>query len=336
MIYIESLTKTFSSGNGIVTALNNVSLKIEKGDVFGLIGQSGAGKSSLIRSLALLSTPTSGTIFFDGRNIALNKGLELRNFRKKIGMIFQHFNLLSSRTVGENIAFPLELAGTSQDKIDTRVDELLELVGLKAKKNAYPSTLSGGEKQRVGIARALATEPELLLCDEATSALDPKTTKEILDLLKKINQTLGLTIFLITHQMEVIRRICNKVAVMDKGAIIEQGVVSEVFYNPKQLLTKELLQNATHELPEEFFKESSPNHKLLRLSFRGDVAGEPIISRLIQNFGVEANILLGWVDHFQTTIIGNLIIELNGSEEGISQSLGYLKLQNIAYEVLEK
>ena len=216
------------------------------------------------------------------------------------------------------------------------MDKLLALVGLKDKKDAYPSTLSGGEKQRVGIARALATEPEVLLCDEATSALDPKTTKEILDLLKKINQTLGLTIFLITHQMEVIRRICNKVAVMEKGEIIEQGLVSEVFYNPKQPLTKELLQNATHELPEEFFKESSPNRKLLRLSFRGDAAGEPIISRLIQNFGVEGNILLGWVDHFQTTIIGNLIIELNGSEEGIGQALGYLKLQNIAYEVLEK
>lgn len=336
MIHIESLTKTFSSKNGIVTALNNVSLRIEKGDVFGLIGQSGAGKSSLIRTLALLSAPTSGTVFFDGRNIAFNKGLELRNFRKKIGMIFQHFNLLSSRTVGENIAFPLELAGASKIQIETRVDELLDLVGLKAKKNAYPSTLSGGEKQRVGIARALATEPELLLCDEATSALDPKTTKEILDLLKKINQTLGLTIFLITHQMEVIRRICNKVAVMDKGEIIEEGPVSEVFFAPKQPLTKELLQNATHELPEEFFKESSPNRKLLRLSFKGDAAGEPFITRIIQNFGVEANILLGWVDHFQTTIIGNLILELNGEEEGITRALDYLKSQSIVYEVLEK
>lgn len=336
MFHIDSLSKTYPSKNGNVYALKNVNMTIEKGDVFGLIGQSGAGKSSLIRSLACLLTPTSGAIFFEGNNIATIKGEKLRTYRKKMGMIFQHFNLLSSRTVAENIAFPMEIIGIPKEDQEARIHELLELVGLSAKKNAYPSQLSGGEKQRVGIARALANKPDILLCDEATSALDPKTTKEILDLLKEINQTLGLTIFLITHEMEVIRRICNKVAVMDKGEIVEQGLVSDVFFNPKQPITKAFLQNATHELPEEYFIDISANRKLLRLSFKGKAAGEPIISRMMQNYQVEANILLGWIDNFQTTTIGNLVIELNGDKEKIKQALEYLDNQSISYEVLEK
>lgn len=331
MIQIDSLSK-FYPGNP-VPALQNVNLSIHKGDIFGLIGQSGAGKSSLIRCLASLIQPSSGAIFFHGRNIAFNQGKELRDYRKNIGMIFQHFNLLTSRTVTENVAFPLEVTGI---KDPARVDELLDLVGLSAKKNAYPLQLSGGEKQRVGIARALAGKPEILLCDEATSALDPKTTKEILDLLKEVNKTLGVTIFLITHEMEVIRRICNKVAVMDRGLIVEQGLVTDIFFNPTQSITKSFLQNSTHEIPEEFFKSVAPNRKLLRLTFKGKTAGEPHISRMIQNFQVEANILLGWVDNLQTNTIGNLVIELTGVPEKVEKGLAYLKEQGIVCEELEK
>lgn len=326
MIQIDSLSKNYPTKDGELFALKKVNIAIEKGDIFGLIGKSGAGKSTLIRILAGLVSPTSGAIFFYGKNAAFSRDMHL-------GMIFQHFNLLSSRTVAGNIAFPLEIKDESSEK---RVDELLMLVGLTSKKHAYPSQLSGGEKQRVGIARALATRPDILLCDEATSALDPATTKEILDLLKQLNQDLGLTIFLITHEMEVIRRICNKVAVMESGQIVEQGLVSDVFFQPKQSITKAFLQNATHELPQEYFQIISPERKLLRLSFKGKAAGEPIIARMIQNFGVEANILLGWIDHFQTTTIGNLIIELNGKEEKIAEALNYLNKQSISYEVLEK
>lgn len=331
MIQIDSLSKVYP-GNPI-PALNKVHLAIRKGDILGVIGPSGAGKSTLIRCLASLIEPSSGAIFFHGQNIAFNEGEDLRNYRQKIGMVFQHFNLLDSRTVSGNVELPLEIAG---NKDSSRIDELLEIVGLKDKKNSYPSQLSGGEKQRVGIARALANQPEILLCDEATSALDPKTTKEILDLLKDLNQKLGLTIFLITHEMEVIRRICNKVAVMERGEIVEQGLVADIFFSPKKAITKTFLQNATHEVPLEFFKEISPDRKLLRLTFKGKSAGEPNISRIIQMFHVEANILLGWVDNLQTGTIGNLVIELTGAPEAIEKSLSYLKDQGIICEVLEK
>lgn len=315
MIQINSLSLSYSG----VIALQDINLTIEKGDVFGLIGQSGAGKSSLIRVLSGLIKPTAGSVLFQGS--------------KKIGMIFQHFNLLSSRTAFENIALPLELAGSFNPKT---VDGLLELVGLSHKKNAYASQLSGGEKQRVGIARALAGNPEILFCDEATSALDPKTTKEILDLLRKINQSTGLTIFLITHEMEVVRRICSKVAVMEQGKIVEQGLVSDIFFNPQKPITKAFLQNATHELPDTFFKKASPNRKLLRLAYKGETAGEPIISRLIQNYGIEANILSGWLDNVQGIAIGNLVIELTGEKQKLAEALAYLNTKNIPFEILEK
>ena len=330
MIQIDSLSKFYPKNSN--PALQNVNLTICEGDIFGLIGQSGAGKSSLIRCLARLIQPTSGAIFVNGRNIAFNEGQELREYRKNIGMIFQHFNLLTSRTVAKNVAFPLEIAG-KEDL--TRVDELLDLVGLGAKKNAFPLQLSGGEQQRVGIARALATKPKILLCDEATSALDPKSTKDILDLLKEVNASYKVTIFLITHEMEVIRRICNKVAVMDRGQIVEQGLVSDIFFNPKESITKSFLQNTTHEIPAEFFKAISPERRLLRLIFKGKAAGEPHISHLIQNFEVQANILLGWIDNLQTITIGNLVIELIGSSEKIEKALVYLKDQGVICEELK-
>src|ERR1700722_12141474 len=242
IIEIETISKIYKHAGKVVHALQDVSLSIEKEDVYGIIGLSGAGKSTLIRALARLVTPSSGRIIFHGKDIAyLTKG-DLRDFRKNIGMIFQHFNLLSSRTVAGNIAYPLEIAQVSPQEQTQRVDELLGLVGLKEKKEAYPSQLSGGEKQRVGIARALANRPEVLLCDEATSALDPKTTKEILTLLKGINKNLGVTIVLITHEMEVIKQICNKVAVIEHGKIVEEGWVPDVFSDPKHSTTKHFLQ----------------------------------------------------------------------------------------------
>ncbi len=317
-----------------MAALDEVSLSIDKGEIFGIIGMSGAGKSTLIRSLSRLVTPSSGHIFFSERDIAPLKGEDLRQFRRSIGMIFQHFNLFSARTVAENIAYPLEIAGKAD--VGQRVDELLDLVGLKNKKNAYPSQLSGGEKQRVGIARALANHPEVLLCDEATSALDPKTTREILDLLKRINQRLNVTIVLITHEMEVIKRICHRVAVIEKGKIVEEGAVADLFADPSHPTTKHFLQSASHEIPPEFFQGISPRRKLLRLRFKGKAAGEPIISHLVRTFHVDANILLGWIDPLQTTVIGTLIIELVGEPEDLLASLHYLNEKGIHYEEIEK
>lgn len=336
ILEVETVSKSYAHAGKTAHALKDVSLRIEKGDVYGIVGLSGAGKSTLIRCLARLVTPSSGRILFHGQDIAQMGKQELRAFRKSIGMIFQHFNLLSSRTVAGNIAYPLEIAGVPREEQNRRIDELLGLVGLQEKKEAYPSQLSGGEKQRVGIARALANNPEVLLCDEATSALDPKTTREILDLLIKINKNLNLTIVLITHEMDVIKRICNKVAVIEKGSIVEEGPVADVFWNPQHPITKHFLQATAHDLPDEFFKELSARRKLLRLRFKGKAASEPIISRIVKNFNVDANILLGWIDKLQTLVIGTLIIELNGDSENIEHALLFLDQNAVHYEVLKK
>src|ERR1700722_3698666 len=242
IIELQSVSKTYQQNDKIIPALDQVSLSIECKDIYGIIGLSGAGKSTLIRCLARLVTPSSGKILFYGVDFASLDKNELRKFRKKTGMIFQHFNLLSSRTVAGNIAYPLEIAGVPKKEQEEWIDELLGLVGLKEKKDAYPSQLSGGEKQRVGIARALANRPDVLFCDEATSALDPKTTKEILKLLKNVHKKLGVTIVLITHEMEVIKQICNKVAVIEHGKIVEEGWVPDVFSDPKHSTTKHFLQ----------------------------------------------------------------------------------------------
>lgn len=334
IISIKSVSKTYKHAGKSSQALSDVSLVVEKGDVYGIIGMSGAGKSTLIRTLSRLVTPTSGQILFYDRDIAHMGKKALGEFRKKIGMIFQHFNLLSSYTVAQNIAYPLDIAGASQEEQTRRVDQLLDLVGLKDKKHNYPSQLSGGEKQRVGIARALAACPEILLCDEATSALDPKTTREILNLLTTINQELGLTIILITHEMEVIKQICHKVAVLDQGCIVENGLVSDIFANPEQAITQHFLQNTSHDIPAEFFKQVSDNRILVRLHFRGKVTGEPVMSEIVKKFNVNTNILLGWIDRVQTAFIGTLIIEITGDPEGIKQALNYLSEKTIQYEVL--
>lgn len=334
-IVVQNISKCFTHAGKMMRALDDVSLSVEKGDVFGIIGLSGAGKSTLIRALAGLVTPTSGTIVFDGDDLARMDKYDLRAFRKKIGMIFQHFNLLSSRTVAGNIAYPLELAGVSDEDQDRRIDELLDLVGLKEKKESYPSQLSGGEKQRVAIARALATSPEVMFCDEATSALDPVTTKEILALLKKINKTLGVTIVLITHEMDVIKQICNKVAVIEKGKIVEQGFVFQVFADPQHAITKSFLQNTSHELPAHLLKNPSENRKLLRLTFKGKSANEPVISEIIRQFHVDVNILQGWIDNLQDTLVGTLILEIIGDPQNIAKALSYLEQKSAHYEVFE-
>ncbi len=336
LIEVAGVSKTYGTGGISVAALREVSLDIHKRDIYGIIGLSGAGKSTLIRCLAGLVKPSTGKIFFQGSEIADLEREQLRDFRKSTGMIFQHFNLLTSRTAGGNIAFPLEVAGVPNEEQNRRVDELLQLVGLSSKKEAYPLQLSGGEKQRVGIARALANHPQVLFCDEATSALDPKTTKEILDLLLDINEKLGVTIVLITHDMEVIKRICNRVAVIESGQIVEEGDVAHIFAEPRHPTTKRFIQSASHEIPSEFFKPASKNQKLLRLRFKGKAAGEPLISQIVKKFHVDANILLGWIDKLRTVVIGTLIIELTGSPEGIESSLSYLEENGIRCEVLEK
>ena len=329
---VQKISKYYVQNNQNVCAIKEISLGIYKQDIYGIIGLSGAGKSTLIRCLAGLVNPSSGCVFFQNQDISTLNKQSLREFRKNIGMIFQHFNLLSSRTVFENIEYPLEITHIPKETRVKRINELLDLVGLQNKKDHYPSQLSGGEKQRVGIARALANAPRVLLCDEATSALDPKTTKEILALLKKINHQLGVTIVLITHEMDVVKYLCNKVAVIEKGRIVEEGLVAEVFANPEHQTTKSFLQNTSHEIPLEFFKD--PNRMILRLRFKGNAAGEPIISEIVKRFEVHANILLGWVDRLQNLTLGTLVIALTGTQEEIDKTLQHFEEKAVQYEVI--
>lgn len=341
LLEVSQLSKKFeprlNSQESSFTALHQINLSIEKGDIYGIIGQSGAGKSTLIRSLAMLCHPTSGKIIYEGKDLLSLKGERLRALRTEFGMIFQSFNLFSSRDVAGNIAYPMEIAGKSQQEIKSKVSELLKLVGLESKKASYPSELSGGQKQRVAVARALANKPKVLLCDEATSALDPKTTSEIVQLLKNLQRSLGLTLIIVTHEMEIIRQICNKVAVMEKGQVIESGLVSELFSFPKTFLTQSLLQNAHHELPQEFFEGASERKKLLRLTFKGNQAKEPVISMMVRRFNVDANILQGWIDRLaEPFIVGTLILELLGDPSSLEQSLDYLQSQAVHYEVLKR
>lgn len=335
MIEIRDLSKNYHRAGRMVAALRKITLSIKQGDIYGIIGPSGAGKSTFIRCLAGLIRPTSGEVLFQGGSISQMEKAELRGIQKKIGMIFQHFHLFSSRTAAANVAYPLEIAGIPKEEREKRVDELLRLVGLFSKKEVFPSHLSGGEKQRVGIARALANHPPVLLCDEATSSLDPRTTRDILDLLKRVHEQLGVTIVLITHDMEVIKRICHKVAVIADGAIVEAGLTIDVFADPQHAITQKLIQSTSHDIPQEFFKKPSPNRKLLRLRFKGHVSSEPIISHIVKQYHVDANILLGWMDRLQTLVIGTLILEITGSPEGIQSALHYLEQKQVHYEVLE-
>lgn len=334
MIRIENLSKSFETNDENIWAVKNVNLHIKKGEIFGIIGLSGAGKSTLIRCINRLEEADNGSIFIEDEDInSLDKN-ELRNRRKNMGMIFQHFNLLSQKTVYENVAFPLELEGLNKAEIDSRVDTLLEYVELMDKRDAYPSQLSGGQKQRVSIARALANKPRILLSDEATSALDPKTTKSILELLDRIRNEFGLTIVLITHQMEVVKDICDKVAIMEDGEIIEINTPIELFRNPKTKTAKSFINSLKPNIEEESINPKEFRGKVIRLSFLGSSAREPIVSRMIKMFNIEANILSGNINELVSTSVGHLILELWGANEEINNAINYLKTQNVNVEVI--
>ncbi len=342
MIQINNLSKIFSGGEQEVVALKNVNVSVNRGEIFGIIGLSGAGKSTLIRCMNMLEKPTTGNILINGQDVTLMNNKELRLLRQKIGMIFQHFNLLSSRNVFDNIMFPLEIAGVPEKKARQKVGELLELVGLSDKTWVYPEQLSGGQKQRVGIARALANAPILLLSDEATSALDPQTTRSILKLLKDINQQFGLTILLITHDMNVIKEACDRVAVIDDSKIVEVGDVLSIFSNPGTPTSRSFINTIVNkEIPEEILHRSVVENgqtisRLIRVSFIGVSAGEPLISTMLQKYNVKANILYGNIDRVKDTPFGNLTVELIGTPVLISEAMDFLRENGLEIEVLQK
>lgn len=335
MIEISNLTKIYKSPMQDILALDQVSLKVNRGEIFGIIGLSGAGKSTLIRCINMLEKPSEGSIIVDGQTITSLDKKELRSSRQKIGMIFQQFNLLSSRNVFDNIMFPLEISKVPVTEAKKRVNELLEIVGLTDKALVYPDQLSGGQKQRVGIARALANNPKILLSDEATSALDPQTTKSILKLLKDINAKLNLTILLITHDMNVIKQVCDRVAVIDNSRIVEVGNVLKIFSNPGTPTSKSFINSLIkQEIPEELLQSRSRG-QLIRVSFIGDSAGEPIISSMIRRYDVRANIIYGNIDRVKDTPFGNLVLELNGEDMVIKEATEFLHEQGLEIEVLQ-
>ncbi|MGP1367158.1 MAG: methionine ABC transporter ATP-binding protein [Schwartzia sp. (in: firmicutes)] len=341
MIELSQIEKTYRGPDGPVTALKGIDLTVEKGEIYGIIGLSGAGKSTLIRCINLLERPTKGRVVVDGEDLTAMRATELRAARKNIGMIFQHFNLLSSATVYDNVAFPLRLSGLSEDTIREKVEPLLALVNLSDKAGQYPAQLSGGQKQRVGIARALASEPKVLLSDEATSALDPQTTKAILALMRDINRKFGLTIVIITHEMQVIKDICDKVAVIEDGVITERGSVLDVFTNPKRPMTKEFISAVmSSELPAAFSGKAisaapiAGAPLLVWLTFLGESADEPVIAALIRRFPVDVSILYGNIDHIKDTPYGRLLIGLSGEDAATRDALTYLSQRELRIEVI--
>lgn len=341
MIKLIGVEKTYDTGETKVRALKGVDLSIAKGEIFGIIGLSGAGKSTLVRCINMLDPPTKGKVFVDGKEMTAMNSKELRAARKNIGMIFQHFNLLSSATVYDNIAFPLKLDGMKDDKIKEKVMPLLSLVGLEDKAGHYPSELSGGQKQRVGIARALASEPKVLLCDEATSALDPQTTHAILELISDINKKLSLTVVVITHEMQVIKYICDRVAVIENGVIAEVDSVLKVFTNPQKNITKEFISVLlSNELPVAFrggeiiseYVEGS--YLLLRLTFIGESADDPVIAGMIRECPIECTMLFGNLDEIQKVPFGRMIIGITGKEDDIYKAISYLSERDLKLEVI--
>lgn len=338
LIEIKNLCKKFippREGGAPVYALKDIHLAVPRGSVYGIIGMSGAGKSTLLRCLTGLEIPTEGMISFDGKEFPYSDRKELELLRKQMGMVFQHFQLFSSRTVGMNVAYPLEISGISLTQRQKRVEELLSMVGLQSKKDHYPSQLSGGEKQRVGIARALATHPRLLLCDEPTSALDPKTTRDLLQLLSSLNQQLGITIIIITHQLETVKQACQRVAVLAHGQIVEEGEVKDIFTKPQHPVTQHLLHLDAEQVPSELLKQQQAGKYLVRLGFEGNQAKQPVISQMIKRYDIEANILSGGLDYLQDTVIGHLFVELSGSTEEIERALAFLRSQHIICEGLK-
>ena len=341
MIELSHISKDFGSGSYAVHAVRDVSLSIGSGEIFGIIGFSGAGKSTLVRCVNLLECPTSGTVTVDGRELTTLTPKELRQERRKIGMIFQHFNLMPSRTVAGNVAYPLRGSGLSRKEINEKVQRLLGLVGIAEKADAYPSQLSGGQKQRVAIARALANDPKVLLCDEATSALDPQTTKSILHLLRQLNETLGITIVLITHEMAVVKEICGRVAVMEHGSVVEQGEVFTVFAEPKQEITRSFIHTTSNlRKVEELIAEDSPVTRLqpgeliVRLSYIQRNVNEPLISAVSQKFNISLNIIFADIAIVQDSPIGGTVAILSGERGQITKAIEYLIEKNVGVEVI--
>ncbi|MEI3521194.1 MAG: ATP-binding cassette domain-containing protein [Anaerosacchariphilus sp.] len=321
MIEIKNLTKEFQTADGTVEALRDVNLTIENGDIYGIIGMSGAGKSTLVRCINMLERPTKGQVLIDGRDIAQLSDKELRAVRRDVTMIFQGFNLLMQRTCLKNICFPLELIGMDKEKAKKRALELLDVVGLPDKANAYPAQLSGGQQQRIAIARALATDPKVLLCDEATSALDPKTTHAILELIRDINERLGITVIIITHQMSVVEEICSRVAILDSGSVVEEGVVSEVFSSPKSKAAKRLVfPDGADEILEEV-----PGERRIRVVFSGAVASrEPLIAKMAIDEQITASILGASTKSIGDKAYGNMLLGLPDDDDVVKRAISYL------------
>lgn len=340
MIRLESIDKTFQTANGPVHAVNDVTLEIQDGKIYGIIGFSGAGKSTLVRCINLLERPDSGAVYFEGQDLLKLSDKELRKERQKMGMIFQHFNLMPSRTIYENIAFPLRHLHYSKDRIQKKVDELLKLIDLSDRKDAYPSQLSGGQKQRVAIARALASDPKVLLCDEATSALDPHTTKQILSLIKEINRKMNLTVIMITHEMAVVKEICDRVAIMEHGKVIEEGEIYDVFSNPKEDVTRNFV-GTTNNLSKlqdlieagDSFVSLKPGQKMIKLTYGS--TSEALISKISREYAIDCSIVHGDVEIVHEQPFGVLVCILDGRPERVERALDFLKEQNVKVEVMK-
>lgn len=342
MIDLKDIDVVFKTDDRVVNAVRDVNIHVEPGEIFGIVGYSGAGKSTLVRTINLLQRPTNGSVVVNGKDLLALSASELRQARKKIGMIFQHFNLMEQRTIYENVAFPLKGSQLTKAEVAAKVAELLDLVGLKEKTDAYPSQLSGGQKQRVAIARALANDPDILLCDEATSALDPKTTSSILALLEELNKKLNLTIVIITHEMSVVKDLCHKVAVMEDGKVLEQGDIVDIFTNPQSALTREFINTATHFDQEIALVLTHPSTQaiseegdIIRLSYVGEETTQPLISYIVKTFQVEVNIIYGHVEILQGTPVGNLLLGFKGTKENIQKALNYLENQQVKVEHLD-
>ncbi|NLY42625.1 MAG: ATP-binding cassette domain-containing protein [Clostridiaceae bacterium] len=335
MIRFQNVHVNFEVKNKIIEAVKDVSFEINRGEIFGIVGTSGAGKSTLLRTINLLQKPSKGRVVINGKDITDLKGEELRQHRAKTGMVFQHFNLIHTKTVFENVAFAMKAAGKSREEINKRVPEVLELVGLSDRATAYPSKLSGGQKQRVGIARAIANNPEILLCDEPTSALDLETTNSILELLKKINKQLGITTVIISHEMNVIKKICDRVAVMKDAEVVEIDTVYNVFASPKHPFSRQLVNYTINlELPKRLFREKGK--RLLKIVYRGERAEEPVISDIIKHFGVDINILHGKIEYISDQPIGILVVHIDGNKDVITAAEEYLKTRVPEVEVLNE
>lgn len=328
MIQVENLCKSFFTKNGTVEAARNISFSIEKGEIFGIIGLSGAGKSTLVRCLNLLERPTSGSVWVNGKNLTELSERELRKERQNIGMIFQHFNLLMQRTALDNVCFPMEIVGISKKEARKKALEYLKIVGLEEKALSYPSQLSGGQKQRVAIARVLASDPEILLCDEATSALDPQTTKSILELIRKINKEYGITVVVITHEMSVVQEICNRVAVLERGVLVESGTVEELFRSPKTEAARRLVFSGRAQI------QKMNGKRLVRVTFKDRSSFEPVIANLVLTYRTPVNILYADTKNIGGSAEGEMILQLPEIEETAEKMIEYLRETNMGVEEL--